>query len=58
MEFVFSFWYIVVAVLVVASVACLVVFFLMDKKDKVLIDEFIASNEVQEAEQEDNKSNK
>ena len=32
MEFVFSFWYIVVAVLIVGVVAALYVFFKMDKK--------------------------
>jgi len=41
MEFVFSFWYIVMAVLVVCIAACITVFVMMDKKDKVLIDEFV-----------------
>ena len=41
MEFVFSFWYIIMILLVLGIVACLVVFFMMDKKDRVLIDNFI-----------------
>lgn len=41
MAFVFSFWYIVMAVLAIGVVACIVVFFMMDKKDKELIDNFI-----------------
>ena len=45
MEFVFSVWYIVAAVLVVGIIACLVVFFKMDKEDRVLVDEFIKTNQ-------------
>jgi len=41
MAFVYTFWYIVMILLVAGIVACLTVFFKMDKKDKVLIDEFI-----------------
>ncbi len=45
MAFVFSFWYIVALVLVAGVAACLVVFFKMDKQDKVLIKEFVESND-------------
>jgi len=43
MTFVYSHWYIVMAVLLIAIVALIVTFVLMDKKDKVLIDEFVKS---------------
>lgn len=46
MEFVFSFWYIIMILLVLGIVACLVVFFMMDKKDRVLIDNFIKESTV------------
>ena len=45
MAFVFSWWYIVMAVLVVGIVACMVVFFRMDKKDTLLIKEFIQDSQ-------------
>ena len=41
MTFVFTFWYFVMILLVGGVAASLVVFFKMDKKDKVLIEEFI-----------------
>ena len=50
MTFVFTFWYFVMILLVGGIVASLLVFFKMDKKDKVLIDEFI--KEAQAAQQE------
>jgi len=43
MTFVYSNWYIVMAVLIVAIVALIVTFILMDKKDRVLINEFVKS---------------
>ena len=43
MTFVFSFWYIVMAVLVLGIAACVVGFILMDKKDRVIIKEFVDS---------------
>ena len=45
MEFVFSWWYIVMAVLAVGIVACMVVFFRMDKKDSALIEQFIKDSQ-------------
>ena len=41
MAFVWSSWYIVMILLVAGIAACLTVFFLMDKKDKILINKFI-----------------
>lgn len=45
MAVVFSFWYIIAILLVAGIVAAMVVFFKMDKKDKILIDEFIKSQQ-------------
>ncbi|MBO5954502.1 MAG: hypothetical protein J6Q13_00860 [Clostridia bacterium] len=45
MAFVFSFWYIIALILVAGIVASVVVFLKMDKKDKVLIEEFIKQNQ-------------
>ena len=52
MEFVFSFWYIVAIVLVLGIVACLVLFFMMDKKDKVLIDNFVKEATAEQSKQQ------
>ena len=52
MTFVFSIWYIVALVLAAAVVACLVVFFKMDKKDSVIIKEFVDSQTQEEPNQE------
>ena len=62
MSFVFSFWYIVMLLLVAGIVACLVVFFKMDKKDKVLIENFIKESTeeqptAEEVKPEESKSN-
>ena len=46
MTFVYSNWYIVMAILLVAIVSLIVIFVLMDKKDKVLIKEFVDSMQV------------
>ena len=43
MKFVYSNWYIVMALLVVAIIALVVVFIKMDKKDRVIIKEFVDS---------------
>lgn len=51
MAFVFSFWYIIMIVLVAGIAACLVVFFQMDKKDRVLIEEFVKASEVKPQEE-------
>ena len=42
MAFVYSNWYIVMAVLVVAIIALVTIFIMMDKKDRVLIQKFIS----------------
>lgn len=42
MAFVFSFWYFVMIALVAGVAACLVIFFRMDKQDKVMIEKFIS----------------
>lgn len=54
MTFVFSFWYIVLALLAVGIVAAIIAFVKMDKKDRVLIDNFIkeSTEEVEEKETE------
>ena len=43
MIFVYSQWYIVMALLVAAIVSLIVVFIKMDKKDRVLISDFVKS---------------
>ena len=48
MAFVFSAWYFVVAALIAGIVACLMIFFRMDKKDEVMINSFIQENQAQE----------
>ena len=48
MAFVYSNWYIVMAVLVVAIIALVTVFVMMDKKDRVLIQKFIDSSSASE----------
>ena len=56
MAFVFSTWYIIVALLVVGIIACLGIFFKMDKKDVVLIEKFIQSQQpVEESSNEQSK---
>lgn len=45
MAFVFSVWHIIAVLLVAGIAACFVVFFKMDKKDRVLIDEFIKAQQ-------------
>ena len=47
MAFVFSVWYFVMIALVAGIVASLLVFFKMDKKDRVMIDEFVKNAQVQ-----------
>ena len=55
MAFVFSPWYFVMIALVVGIVACLAVFFKMDKKDKEIIQEFIEKSQSQEVEGDSTK---
>ena len=52
MKFVYSNWYIVIAVLVVLIVASIVAFVLMDKKDKQLIQDFVNMNKEEPASSE------
>lgn len=49
MKFVYSNWYIVVAILLVLIVASIVTFVLMDKKDRQLIQDFVNKNKVESA---------
>ena len=51
MYFVWSSWYIVIAVLLVAIAALITLIVLMDKQDKVIIEEFANSNSAPEAAQ-------
>ena len=44
MAIVWSNWYIVMAVLAIGVIACIVVFVLMDKKDKLIISDFVKKN--------------
>ena len=54
MAFVYSNWYIVIAVLVVAIIALFVLLVLMDKKDKQIINQFVSdSNAKQQAKEEE-----
>ena len=53
MAFVFSFWYLVMAMLAVGVVACIMVFFNMDKKDKEIIDNFVKESTNQPATSEE-----
>ncbi len=45
MFFVYSSWYIVLAVLAVAIVGLIVTFVMMDKKDRQIIKEFVEKNQ-------------
>ncbi len=45
MAFVYSNWYIVLAILIACFIAAVVVYILMDRKDKEIIDEFVKSVE-------------
>ncbi len=44
MAFVWSNWYIVMAVLAIGVIACIAVFILMDKKDKEIVADFVKKN--------------
>ena len=56
MTFVFSVWFIVAAILLVGAVACIVVFFKMDKKDRQLLDKFVKEQTEQADQSETEKS--
>ena len=53
MAFVFSFWYFVMIALVAGIVACLVIFFKMDKKDKELIAQLVKDSEAETQQKEE-----
>ena len=61
MEFVFSAWYFVIIALVIGIVVCVFLFVKMDKKDRVLIDQFIketqSANEVETNNNSTDKNN-
>ncbi len=44
MYFVYTSWYIVIVALIALSIACLVAFIQMDKKDRALIKQFVEEN--------------
>ncbi len=44
MYFVVSWWYLAIALLFVGIVAMTIVYFMMDKKDKLIIKEFVDSS--------------
>ena len=56
MAFVFSPWYFVMIALVVGIIACLVVFFRMDKKDKEIIKDFLEESQKQVEEEPSKES--
>lgn len=60
MFFVYSSWYIVLAVLAVAIVALIVTFVMMDKKDRQIIKEFVEKNQanIQEPTEVEKANNK
>ncbi len=45
MFFVYTSWYIGLAILIIAVIVMAIIFFKMDKKDRILIDEFIKENQ-------------
>ncbi len=58
MYFVWSWWYLVLLFLVAGIVAMSVVFFKMDKKDRVLMKEFVEASSEKEEQKQEVKSNK
>ena len=44
MVFVWSYWYIVLAILLIGAIGCVVAFILMDKKDREIISSFVKDN--------------
>ena len=54
MYFVYTNWYIVMAILVVAIIGLIVTFILMDKKDKALIQEFVENSQSQVVTEKEN----
>lgn len=56
MYFVYTNWYIVMAILVVAIIGLIVTFILMDKKDRALIQEFVENSQSQVVAEKENDS--
>lgn len=54
MYFVYTNWYIVMAILVVAIIGLIVTFILMDKKDRALIQEFVENSQSQVVAEKEN----
>ena len=54
MYFVYTNWYIVMAILVVAIIGLIVTFILMDKKDRALIQEFVENSQSQVVTEKEN----
>lgn len=54
MYFVYTNWYIVMAILVVAIIGLIITFILMDKKDKALIQEFVENSQSQVVAEKEN----
>ena len=48
MAFVFTAWYFVMVALAAGIAACVVIFFKMDKQDRVMIDQFIKDAQAQQ----------
>lgn len=56
MYFVYTNWYIVMAILVVAIIGLIITFILMDKKDRALIQEFVENSQSQVVAEKENDS--
>lgn len=54
MYFVYTNWYIVMAILVVAIIGLIITFILMDKKDRALIQEFVENSQSQVVAEKEN----
>lgn len=44
MVFVWSYWYIVLAILAIGAIGCVIAFVMMDKKDRQLMHDFVKQN--------------
>ncbi len=58
MYFVWSWWYLVLLFLVAGIVAMSIVFFKMDKKDRILMKEFVEASSEKKEQKQELKSNK
>ncbi len=55
MYFVYTSWYIVMAILLVAIIGLIVAFVLMDKKDRIIIQEFVQNSQPQPVVEDENE---